>query len=366
MSTITFTCPHCSHSVQLPADTLGKQGNCPRCKAMVQIVATPQQPLQQPHSQTRSNAGNRRKLVIAAVSFCSLLLIAFRVTFFFWGSSIGGNTTEAPPVVNSIGIELRQVQFSNANEAEKHEWHRDDLGELDTRRNSSGDFFLGTFEITESQFKKVMPDIDTDWWFQKGDNLPALVSWELAQEFCHRLSALPEEKANGRWYRLPTDAEWVYAAYADGKGDFDPDRLAWHSGNSGKKKHRVGTKEANPWGFYDMLGNAREWVQNAPLAEDPSFQLGDIRDAFLHFDGNGRKRVVMGGGYTTVMKLPKADALTLKAANERYEKITGNKRDLPVDLWNFKRQKNYLTAEQWGAGFRIVMIEGTRGNPRAY
>ena len=47
MSTITFTCPHCSHSVQLPADTLGKQGNCPGCKTMVQIVATPQQPLPQ-------------------------------------------------------------------------------------------------------------------------------------------------------------------------------------------------------------------------------------------------------------------------------------------------------------------------------
>jgi hypothetical protein len=47
MSNINFTCPHCSHSVQLPADTLGKQGNCPGCKTMVQIVATPQQPLQQ-------------------------------------------------------------------------------------------------------------------------------------------------------------------------------------------------------------------------------------------------------------------------------------------------------------------------------
>ena len=47
MSTITFTCPHCSHSVQLPEDTVGKQGNCPGCKTMVQIVATPQQPQQQ-------------------------------------------------------------------------------------------------------------------------------------------------------------------------------------------------------------------------------------------------------------------------------------------------------------------------------
>ena len=47
MSNITFTCPHCSHSVQLPVDTLGKQGNCPGCKTMVQIVATPQQPQQQ-------------------------------------------------------------------------------------------------------------------------------------------------------------------------------------------------------------------------------------------------------------------------------------------------------------------------------
>jgi hypothetical protein len=51
MSNINFTCPHCSHSVQLPADTLGKQGNCPGCKTMVQIVATPQQPQQQPQQQ---------------------------------------------------------------------------------------------------------------------------------------------------------------------------------------------------------------------------------------------------------------------------------------------------------------------------
>ena len=403
------SCPNCSKKLNVPSSAIGKKARCNGCQQVIQLqenvfrkttsgasgikqcvscgknVLSSQNKCNHCGGSLASNASrninslqnNKFPVIaaIAAVSFCSLLLIAFCVIFFFWGSvpsnnkSIGGNTTAAPPVVNSIGIELRQVQFSNANEAEKHEWHRGDSGQLDTARNSSGDFFLGTFEITESQFKKVMPDIDTDWWFQEGDNLPALVTWDHAQEFCFWLSELPEEKANGRWYRLPTDAEWVYAAYADGKGDLDPDRLAWHSGNSGKKKHPVGTKEANPWGFYDMLGNAREWVQNAPTKEDPFWQTGEKTDPnaniWISFQGNGRERVVMGGAYTTAMKLSKVDSAILKIANERYEKITGNKRDLPVDLWNLKRQKNYDEVVNAQAGFRVVMVEGTLSQSQA-
>ena len=67
MSTITFTCPHCSHSVQLPVDTLGKQGNCPGCKTMVQIVATPQHPQQQQPQQQTILGGSSYQLQEAAV-----------------------------------------------------------------------------------------------------------------------------------------------------------------------------------------------------------------------------------------------------------------------------------------------------------
>ena len=319
-----------------------------------------------PEPKTTQEGGPNTSLIIGATVGCSLIGLTIFITAIFLFYSVYGNSNISqnsdnqnalPLVTNSIGLELKPVPFSNANETEKHEWHMDTAGELDTRRNSSDSFFLSTTEITEAQFKKVMPEVETRWWFQKGNNLPALVHWDLAQEFCYRLSELPEEKADGRWYRLPTSAEWMYAAYANGTGDLDPDRLAWHSGNSGKKLHPVGTKDPNLWGFYDMLGNAKEWVQNAPTKEDPSFQLGDIRDAFFQFEGNGRERVVMGGGYTTVMKLSKVDTATLNAANKRYEKVTGVKRELPVNLWNLKRQKNYLETTQAGAGFRIVMLE---------
>jgi hypothetical protein len=135
MSTITFTCPHCSHSVQLPADTLGKQGNCPGCKTMVQIVATPQQPLpqqplpqqplpqqplpqqpqqqqpqqqqpqqqplpQQPlqNSQIRGRSGNRNKLIAGSAVGIVILLITISLFFLLGGNgsaNVAGTTSGA-------------------------------------------------------------------------------------------------------------------------------------------------------------------------------------------------------------------------------------------------------------------------------
>ncbi len=63
-------------------------------------------------------------------------------------------------------------------------------------------------------------------------------------------------------YRLPTEAEWEYAARAGTTGPRygELSRVAWHSGNSGTKTHPVGKKQANAWGLHDMLGNVWEWT----------------------------------------------------------------------------------------------------------
>ena len=106
---------------------------------------------------------------------------------------------------------------------------------------------------------------------------PAIsMSYLSAQKYCEWLSA-----KTGKKYRLPTEAEWEYACRA-GVLPAGPitdsellDKLAWHWGNSEDKTHKVGTKQPNAWGIYDMLGNVAEWCQpmddQVPVVRGGSF-----------------------------------------------------------------------------------------------
>lgn len=87
-------------------------------------------------------------------------------------------------------------------------------------------------------------------------------TWHNAMTFCRWLSI-----KTGKKYRLPTEAEWEYAARAGGQAAYffggSPDKLkeyAWFEANSDQMTHEVAKKKPNPWGLYDMLGNVREWV----------------------------------------------------------------------------------------------------------
>ena len=100
----------------------------------------------------------------------------------------------------------------------------------------------------------------------KGRNNPVeMVSWDDAQEFIKRLNA----KEGHKRYRLPTEAEWEYAAragtttaYSFGDNKKELSRYAWYGENSGDSTKPVGQKQPNPWGLYDVHGNVFEWVQD--------------------------------------------------------------------------------------------------------
>ncbi len=142
---------------------------------------------------------------------------------------------------------------------------------------STGDFYIGKTEVTQAQWKAVMGNNPSNF---KGDNNPVeQVNWYDAVEFCNKLSEMEglqkcysgsgdntscNFKASG--YRLPTEAEWEFAAKGGNQsrgytysGSNNVGDVAWYSSNSGSKTQPVATNRANELGIHDMSGNVWEW-----------------------------------------------------------------------------------------------------------
>jgi len=168
-------------------------------------------------------------------------------------------------------------------------------GELPVHTVHVDGFWMGTCEVTQGQWEKVMGDNPSS--FQMGDNYPVeMVTWMEAKKFVSRLNAKSSVK-----FRLPREAEWEYAARSGGKpekfaggGDADLDRLAWYGRNSGGTPHEVGTKAPNGLGLHDMTGNVCEWVEDAWAFDGYSKHA---RSNPLIAVDSGLGRVVRGGAW---------------------------------------------------------------------
>jgi len=124
------------------------------------------------------------------------------------------------------------------------------------------DFQLCKYQVTQAQWRAVMGSDPPGLSFKGCDDCPVeRVNWDEVQAFLQALN----EKTKGN-YRLPSEAEWEYAARGGQlsnetkyPGSDDLGEVAWHDGNSGSKTHPVGRKKANELGLHDMSGNVREW-----------------------------------------------------------------------------------------------------------
>ncbi|MCI0682967.1 MAG: SUMF1/EgtB/PvdO family nonheme iron enzyme [Gemmataceae bacterium] len=167
-------------------------------------------------------------------------------------------------------------------------------------------FYMGVFEVTQEQYEKVV-GVNPSHFNAANGGGPSHpvenINFEQAVQFCHRLSELPEEKAAGRRYRLPTSAEWEYACragtttrYFFGDEPKDVDAYSWTKSNAEDKTHPVGGLKANPWGLFDMCGNVHEFCSDWFEPTDNYYQHDSPRDDPLG-PAHGTQRLVRGGSF---------------------------------------------------------------------
>lgn len=153
-------------------------------------------------------------------------------------------------------------------------------------------FWMQTTEVTQMQWMALMGNNPSR--FYTCYQCPVeRVSWSQVQSFIKKLN---NQMKDGSTYRLPTEAEWDYAARGGTTGDYvgnlDLDSMVWYSKNSGSKTHPVGTKSANGWGLYDMYGNVWEWVEDR-YGKYPSGSVTDPKGGTA-----SSYRVFRGGSWT--------------------------------------------------------------------
>ena len=181
---------------------------------------------------------------------------------------------------------------SNSGVSRKHKYDAN----RPEHRVSVGSYYIGRTEVTQALWKAVMGANPSQF---VGDSLPVEnITWAEAGQFAALLSQL-----TGRRFRLPTEAEWEYAArggqrakgaaYAGGQRA-ELERCAWYCVNSERKVHRVAQLQPNELGLYDMSGNVAEWCYDwfGPYGDQPQVEPRGPQ--------SGDSRVLRGGHYNSV------------------------------------------------------------------
>lgn len=203
--------------------------------------------------------------------------------------AIGGNRIEVN--VNNVTFNMVRVEGGTFDMGATPEQKSPYDHEKPVHQVTLSSYYIGETEVTQALWQAVMGSNPSDF---KGDNLPVeYVSWDDCQTFIERLNTITQ-----RNFRLPTEAEWEFAARGGNKsrhtqysGSDNLDEVAWYNSNSKGKTHPVKSKKANELGIYDMSGNVWEWCQDKYGKYDRTPQNNPIGPS------SGSYRMYRGGSW---------------------------------------------------------------------
>jgi uncharacterized protein (TIGR02996 family) len=226
----------------------------------------------------------------------------------------GKGGAPARRIINSLGMHLALIPAGTFEMGGREDYSQDEgpLHEVTISRS----FYLGMYPVTQAQYERLTlarPSHFRRTGYQQASWPVEMVSCEEAEEFCRLLSELPEEKAAGRVYRLPTEAEWEYACRAGTTTAFhwgNDASSTLHGNFNGNDPYGdgelgpslgeptpVGAYPPNAWGLYDMHGNVGDWTADW-YAED-AYERHDPVDPCIKEEDehHNSERVIRGGSW---------------------------------------------------------------------
>ena len=205
------------------------------------------------------------------------------------GKSSRGNSISI--IANGITFHMVKVTGGTFTMGATPEQEEPSSDEKPAHQVKLSSYYIGETEVTQALWKAVMGDNPSAFM---GDDLPVeKVSWKDCHTFIGKLSRLTKRR-----FRLPTEAEWEFAARGGNKsshtqysGSSNIDRVAWFESNSGRQTHPVKSKKANELGIYDMSGNVSEWCEDWKGGYNSESQNNPAGLS------NGIRRVCRGGSW---------------------------------------------------------------------